>query len=436
MKSLRAGAAFNAGAMVLTDRRILWPWYAAEFLNSFAVVLATNGVFFFARYELHCAPATLLWVMACGGAVYTAAALIGGKILSHTGQRKVLIATGVCTALICLIGVAAVDFRSLALLFLLVALLNLSVTPGWPALESAITQSPARMKLSTRITLYNLGWSNSYFLAVLATGILARWLTWPAVFIGAGLAAATSVVLVRFVAIPQSLIGSQPVYHDDVEPADAALIGSVRGTTLLNMARLSNLLAYVSLNSMMPIMAYLTYRAGFSYAEATAVGSIWGLARIVGFIGCWFWTGWHYRVRWMLGGFFSLVGATVMLIAVPSIAVLIGGQIILGLAAALVYAGSLYYSMHLSHGAGEHAGLHEALIGMGTVVGPAVAALAGGPEDMLPKGLALGAILLLGGAFLARMGFRAAAAAPTGATPELELPQPGQEMPAATDRGR
>ena len=131
------------------------------------------------------------------------------------------------------------------------------------------------------------------------------------------------------------------------------------------------------------------------------------------------------RVRWMLGGFFSLVGATVMLIAVPSIAVLIGGQIILGLAAALVYAGSLYYSMHLSHGAGEHAGLHEALIGMGTVVGPAVAALAGGPEDMLPKGIALGVILLLGGGVLARMGFRASAVTPPGAAHEMELPRPG-----------
>ncbi len=424
MKFLQGGGGSNPGAMAFTDRRVLWPWYSAEFLNSFAVVLATNGVFFFARYELYVAPATLLWFMVCGGAVYIAAALAGGKILSRTGQRKLLIATGMGTALICLIGVAAVEYRSLVLLFLLVALLNLSVTPGWPALESAITQSPARMKLSTRITLYNLGWSNAYFLALLVTGILARWLTWPAVFIGAGVAAAAAVVMVRFVAIPQSMIGSQPAHQDGVEPVDAALMGTVRGTTLLNMARLSNLLAYVALNSMMPIMAYLTYRAGFSYAQATAVGSIWGLARIAGFIGCWFWTGWHYRVRWMLGGFFSLLVATVMLIAVPSIAVLIGGQIILGLAAALVYAGSLYYSMHLSHGAGEHAGLHEALIGVGTVVGPAVAALAGGPEELLPKGIALGVILLLGGGVLARMGFRASAITPTGAAHEMELPKP------------
>ena len=421
MKFLQGGGEVAAQRMTFTDRRVLLPWYAAEFLNSFAMVLATNGVFFFARYELHCAAATLLWVMVGGGFLYKVAALAGGKILARVGQRKLLMTTGVGTGLICLIGVAAVDYRSVALLFLLVALLNVSVTPGWPALESAITQSPARMKLSTRITLYNLGWSNSYFLALLVTGILAQWLTWPAVFITAGLAAVTSAMIVRFAAIPQNLIGSRPVHHDEVNPADAALIGSARGSALLNMARLSNLLAYVSLNSIMPIMAYLTYRTGFSYAQATAVGSIWGLARIVGFIGCWFWTGWHYRVRWMLGGFFCLLGATVMLIAVPSIGVLIGGQIILGLAAALVYAGSLYYSMHLSHGSGEHAGLHEALIGVGTVVGPAVAALAGGPEDLLPKGIALGVILLLGGSLLVRMGSRAAGVTAPGLAAKLNL---------------
>jgi hypothetical protein len=53
---------------------------------------------------------------------------------------------------------------------------------------------------------------------------------------------------------------------------------------------------------------------------------------------------------------------------------MIGGQILLGLAMGLIYTASLYFGMVLSDGSTEHGGYHEALIGLGGVLGPAAGA--------------------------------------------------------------
>jgi hypothetical protein len=53
----------------------------------------------------------------------------------------------------------------------------------------------------------------------------------------------------------------------------------------------------------------------------------------------------------------------------------IAAQALLGCALGLVYTASLYFGMVLSEGSAEHAGYHEALIGLGQVIGPGVGAL-------------------------------------------------------------
>ena len=63
---------------------------------------------------------------------------------------------------------------------------------------------------------------------------------------------------------------------------------------------------------------------------------------------------------------------------INTVPMLILMQIVFGLATATVYSSSLYYAMHVSEGHGGHAGIHEALIGLGICIGPAVSALASG----------------------------------------------------------
>jgi MFS family permease len=54
---------------------------------------------------------------------------------------------------------------------------------------------------------------------------------------------------------------------------------------------------------------------------------------------------------------------------------LIAAQVVFGLAVALAYYSSLFYSMDVGETKGEHGGFHEAALGAGTCTGPAVGAL-------------------------------------------------------------
>jgi phosphoribosylglycinamide formyltransferase-1 len=151
-----------------------------------------------------------------------------------------------------------------------------------------------------------------------------------------------------------------------------------RAQTLLTMAWMGNALAYVAANVLLPVKMRLAGEAGIvDLATAAAITSVWGFLRVFGFIALWKWSGWHYRVRWLLGAQITLWLSFVLMMVINTQPMLVAMQVVFGLATAMLYASSLYYAMHVSDGHGGHAGIHEALIGLGICIGPAVGAIAG-----------------------------------------------------------
>jgi hypothetical protein len=53
---------------------------------------------------------------------------------------------------------------------------------------------------------------------------------------------------------------------------------------------------------------------------------------------------------------------------------MIAAQILFGFSIGIIYAASLYFGMAMSEGSTRHGGYHEALIGLGQVIGPLVGA--------------------------------------------------------------
>jgi hypothetical protein len=116
------------------------------------------------------------------------------------------------------------------------------------------------------------------------------------------------------------------------------------------------------------------------------------MVRWIGFLtlGATLW--WHTRPIWLLGAtavmLVAFFGITIRLgditfwlaqthvSPLADLLFMVGWQCALGLAVALIYAGSLYFGMVLSEGSTEHGGYHEALIGVGAVLGPGSGALA------------------------------------------------------------
>ena len=78
----------------------------------------------------------------------------------------------------------------------------------------------------------------------------------------------------------------------------------------------------------------------------------------------------------LVTAFAILIASFAAILMAPNIYVLIAAQIFFGGAIGLIYYSSLFYSMDAGgETRGEHGGIHEAAIGLGNCIGPAVGAL-------------------------------------------------------------
>jgi MFS family permease len=400
----------NSGYPAGIMHNALPPWYIAHSLAVFMTALTSNAVYFFAAYELHQSVRMRLGMAACAGLVYCLAALFGGILVDRLGQLRVATAAAFACLLVFIFGAAAVFFRNLAALFAFLLLLNFCVGPLWPAIESAITRCPGTMRLSLRMTLYNLSWSTTGFIAACLAGTLARCLSWPGVFLLAATGSALIwIIFLRVPALPSAAaVGSVAGLGTEHGELGRGTVNSPHARKLLHIAWLSNMLAFVAANTVTPFMPTITLALGVkSCALATALASIASLACVGGFLITTVWTGWHYRIRWTMIPFGALVFGAVAMLLSRSLMTFVLTQIIYGAAVAMLYSGSIYYSMHLGAGSATKAGIHEALIGIGAALGPGLVAVAGAPGAIAPKAMALFAVLCTGGGIIIRMACRA-----------------------------
>jgi hypothetical protein len=185
------------------------------------------------------------------------------------------------------------------------------------------------------------------------------------------------------------------------------------------MAWISNALAYVAIQTLVPIIPTLTRSAHLpTPALGAAASSMWAFTRTVSFILILRWTSWHYSVRHLLAFQILLVISFFLAMQLPHLGlppdallpVFLLLQVGFGAATAFAYTSSLYYAMHVSKGAGGHAGLHEALIGIGIAIGPTIGAIAGagsGPDRLSRVAYSVTALLVLGTLAILLMGLTA-----------------------------
>jgi MFS family permease len=385
----------------LSNFRVLAPWYTIDLLNSYSATLLTAGCYDYADKVLHASPSTSLWLSAFWGLAYIFISLNAGRISERLGPRRVLGIMISATILSSLLGISSILIPFVFMLFAVMLPFNISSSTIWPALESAITRTQARTPLSTRIALYNFSWGATGFIALFTCGALEK-LWWGNIFLVPALCSALSLSVFHFFAAPESLISKDHVPEESATEHDLDTPDlRTRAKRLLLMAWIGNTFAYVAINVLLPVKAALATEAGLT--NLTAIGiitSVWGFTRCAGFFITWKWSGWHYKTSWLLAAQFTLAITFFLMLILHNPLILILTQILFGLATALIYSSSLYYAMHVSDGHGGHAGLHEALIGVGIAVGPAIGALAGagelGPAALLRIALAVTLLLLLG----------------------------------------
>jgi hypothetical protein len=160
------------------------------------------------------------------------------------------------------------------------------------------------------------------------------------------------------------------------QPEVAAGQPSLPPQRFRQLAWFANPFAYMAMNTLGAVIPQLALKFQLTPTHAGVFCSVWFFVRALAFVGLWKWTGWHYRFRWLLAAFAGLVISFTAILLASQLWLVLLAQVLFGGAVGLIYYSSLFYSMDGGETKGEHGGLHEAAIGLGICVGPAVGAAA------------------------------------------------------------
>ncbi len=359
-----------------------------EALTSVSVNLLLNGVAFLMTSRYGFTVKQNLWLMMTLAAAYAIGALATGKVARRFSKPATLLGMQfVMLALLIPLALAGLGMIGSIWLFipLLVAAMMVS-TLTWPMIESILTENCDPKKMSRRITIYNLSWSLTSVIVIAAYGTLLQF--WPAgplllPIISHSLCLVLALVLRRLLPKTTPAEAAPAVQH---AAPDADLLQS--RVLALWLSRISLPASFVVANSLMAMYPTMPVAAELGKA-GSLLASLWMGARVAMFALLGATTVWHHRPKWLLGGGILLL-LSYLAIVIPGerlsifagaplwsvVTIMSAGEVVLGLMAGFVFSSSLYFGMVLSEGSTDHGGYHEALIGVGGVMGPGLAAVA------------------------------------------------------------
>jgi hypothetical protein len=276
---------------------------------------------------------------------------------------------------------------------------------GWPILESLVSTGVDPRRLARRISAYNLVWAGTGAATIAVNGAIID--HWPAgVFVVTAAVHAGAAVLMLVASVGRGFAerpaGERGEMHADAEPE----LRRVR-TVALWLSRISMPASYALIYALSALLPSLPPLQQTPTWAATLVGSAWLASRWVTFGVLGLSTWWHTRPRALLAAAWLMLAAFAGVAWQPSSSFTAGGvvadlawlvvcQVLIGVAIGMIYSASLYFGMVLSDGSSEHGGYHEALIGLGSILGPG----AGAAAQLLKPGDTTVGILAVAGVLL------------------------------------
>ena len=345
-----------------------------EGLTSLATAFYGNYVFFLLHDHYALGNVGNLGVAALQGLLASVAAWKGGQFAQRQGYFKSLLVgfggMAVCLFIGCVV-------QNLIAQLLVLGGFTIFACFVWPALQALASEGEfSKADLSRTIGIYNVVWSATAAVAYFFGGALFDQLGPRSIF----WLPATVFALEIFMAIRLARnfkVTHQPLRASAVEPDRTSHPANLAYPRLfMKLAWLANPFAGIGINTVVALIPGLARELHLSATQSGVLCSVWFFARLVAFVVLWHWHGWHFRFRWLLGAFLALMGSFAVILTVRDFWYLGMAQVVFGLAVGFMYSSSLFYSMNVGETKGEHGGLHEAAMGAGNCVGPAVGAIA------------------------------------------------------------
>jgi predicted MFS family arabinose efflux permease len=342
--------------------------YTIEGLNSFAVVIYFNYLYFFFRDQFGFNDRQNLELAAFIGLIYVCASLWAGKFAQRCGYFNALKIGFAIMAVGLAVGS---QLHFIAGAIAAACVVNVGMCLIWPTLEALVSEGADAARA---VGIYNITWALSNALAFFIGGALIDKLGYQCIFY----------VPLVFMLVQFALIFWLEKIHPPALTAEAGQVSQpepdqpslARARNFQRMAWLANPFAYIAINTLIAVIPGIAAKFHLSPMMAGFVCSLWCFARVFAFVGLWQWTGWHYRFPWLVSAFGLLIISFAAILTAPNLTLLLIAQIIFGAAIGLIYYSSLFYAMDAHGSSSEHGGIHEAAIGVGNCLGPATGAAA------------------------------------------------------------
>ena len=342
-------------------------YYTITAINSVAMTIVVATLFFWTRSSFHYSNTENLWLGMCFGLTGIPGSRYGGRLVDRIGPDRLLTAVFACAALLLLTGwLPAWHYAP----FVLALAYGLIINSTWPALESAVFHVASRLSTPQRLSVYNIAWSLANTVGLLLSSLLVGWLP-AAVVWGPGLLhAATFALLLR----RSSTIHNSPPKADPplAEPVTFHTITPDRKRRFMHAAWMGNALTYVMIAVMLPLLPALSDRIGQSPSLTIIMACTYYLTRCMAFFVFGRWEHWHYHRGWTITALMLAPLAFAGIMLTTSLPVILLSLALFGISLGLTYSSSIYYSLDCGSAKGEQGGLHEAIIGIGNLLGPLV----------------------------------------------------------------
>jgi MFS family permease len=360
------------------------PLYGIEAMCSAAGTLVSIGTSFYMKDRFGWGMRQNFTLAAAQGIAYVPGALLAGRLTEVLGRRGALAAAYLTLTVLSLVAwrmAGGGESASASAVGAVLVAYTFVIGTSWPILESLVASGDTG-GMARRLATYNVVWPAAGAVAIAVEGTILKYWEHGLFLLPATmhlLALALVFLGVNRVCASAGNMNSASAHSHVVEPE------LIRKRKLaLWMSRTALPATYTVIYGLMPLMPFLAVMKDLGKSSQTAVASVWLFARWFAFIVLALGTWWHTRPRLLLWAAVAMLIAFFGMTLPPThgrnptvdLASMIAWQAVLGGALGIIYSASLYFGMVLSEGSTEHGGYHEALIGLGWVLGPGVGAIA------------------------------------------------------------
>lgn len=304
-------------------------------------------------------------LVAVATACYTLLAIPMGRLSDRIDRRMMLYAG---CLLLAIIGLLLPYCNTSLRLLIIFPCIGISMSLFWPAYEAWLAERESEGKLLHRIMLFNLFWSTGLTLGPAFSGYLYQDSNPFRPFYLSSLFAIITIGVITICKPNQPCDNAS----DDSNSSETLFPSINTRNSYLNIARWANFASYFTLGVLRWLAPKLTKEMGIPPTMfgnmMLALGGIQPIVFL--FLGTGYSTRWHYRLNPLI---VVQILSIVSLLAIgmsQNNYIWIFAFIVIGISVAFTYFSSLYYGLDRQEDMGNKSGWHEAVLGLGSLLGP------------------------------------------------------------------